>query len=229
MCLESSRHTCIYNNYVHITVAPAVASFTNPSCATGGVKSTVPLLFTCEVNGAALLRLVLPTGDQEITSIGDTAADISLPTGFTAVSLDITEIDDFTRNFNITISIANASLLGGGEIICDDTTSTNQARASCPIYGKFNSLSLWYKPVIISAETQVLMFCMLLSLIITGYGSTLYIGIAMVFVFSPYICKFTSCFQFQVNLTFNDVTAQNMSKVICVPNISLNYHFLAKL
>ena len=65
--------------------------------------------------------------------------------------------------------------------------------------------------------------------IITGYGSTLYIGIAMVFEFSPYIWKFTSCFQFQVNLTFNDFTAQNMSKVICVPNISLNYHFLAKL
>ena len=50
----------------------------------------------------------------------------------------------------------------------------------------------------------------------------------MVFVFSPYIWKFTSCFQFQVNLTFNDLTAQNMSKVICVPNISLNYHFWAK-
>ena len=64
---------------------------------------------------------------------------------------------------------------------------------------------------------------------ITGYGSTLYIGIAMVFVFSPYIWKFTSCFQFQVNLTFNDFTAQNMSKVICVPNVSLNYPFLAKL
>ena len=64
---------------------------------------------------------------------------------------------------------------------------------------------------------------------ITGYGSTLYIGIAMVFVFSPYIWKFTSCFQFQVNLTFNDLTAQNMSKVICVPNVSLNYPFLAKL
>ena len=64
---------------------------------------------------------------------------------------------------------------------------------------------------------------------ITGYGSTLYIGIAMVFVFPPYTWKFTSCFQFQVNLTFNDFTAQNMSKVICVPYISLNYHFWAKL
>ena len=38
---------------------------------------------------------------------------------------------------------------------------------------------------------------------ITGYGSTLYIGIAMVFVFSPYIRKLTTCFQFQVNFTFN--------------------------
>ena len=66
-------------------------------------------------------------------------------------------------------------------------------------------------------------------MVVTGYGSTLYIGIAMVFVFSPYNWKFTSCFQFQVNLTFNDFTAQNMSKIICVPNISLNYHFVAKL
>ena len=54
---------------------------------------------------------------------------------------------------------------------------------------------------------------------ITGYGSTLYIGIAMVFEFSPYIRKFTSCFQFQVNLTINDFTAQNMSKSnLCTKN-----------
>ena len=64
---------------------------------------------------------------------------------------------------------------------------------------------------------------------ITGYGSTLYIGIAMVFVFSPYIRKLTSCFQFQVNFTFNDFTAQIMLKIICVPNITLNYHFSSKL
>ena len=120
-------------NYVQITVAPSVASFTNEACATGGVNPTDPLLFTCEVNGASLLRLVLPTGDQEIVSVGDTAADIALPTGFTAVFLDVTEIDDFRRNFNITISIANASLLGGGEIGCDDTTSMNAVRAGCPL------------------------------------------------------------------------------------------------
>ena len=78
---------------------------------------------------------------------------------------------------------------------------------------------------VLCSDTHGIMWCTT----ITGYGSTLYIGIAMVLVFSPYIWKFTSCFQFQVNLTFNDLTAQNMSKVICVPNISLNYHFLAKL
>ena len=38
---------------------------------------------------------------------------------------------------------------------------------------------------------------------ITGYGSTPYIGIAMVFVFSPYILKYSSYFQFQASLTFN--------------------------
>ena len=118
-----------------------MASFTNEACATGGVNPTDLLLFTCVINGAILLRLVLPTGEQAITSIGGTADDISLPTGFTAVSLDITEIDDSKRNFNLTISIANAFLLGGGEITCDDTTSSKQASASCPIIGKLNSLS----------------------------------------------------------------------------------------
>ena len=61
--------------------------------------------------------------------------------------------------------------------------------------------------------------------IITGYGSTLYIGIAMVFVFSPYIWKFSSYFQFQVILTFNDFTAQHMSKQSCMLNISLKTTF----
>ena len=141
LCYKSLLHlldNIIHN--VHITVASAVARFTNAACATGGVNPTDPLLFICEVNGGVLLRLLLPTGDQEIVSVEDTAADLPLPTGFTAVSLDITEINDFQRNFNLTISIATASLLGGGEITCDNTTSRNQASASCPIIGKLNSL-----------------------------------------------------------------------------------------
>ena len=80
---------------------------------------------------------MLPSGDQEIVSLGDTTVDLHLPPGFTAVSLDITEIFDFRRNFNLTISIANASLLDDGEIRCDDTTGNKIAQATCPI-GKFN-------------------------------------------------------------------------------------------
>ena len=83
---------------------------------------------------------MLPTGDMEIVSVGDTAVDLSLTTGFTAVSLDITETDESRRNFHLTISIANASLLGGGEIICDDTTSMKAVKAGCPI-GKLFSPS----------------------------------------------------------------------------------------
>ena len=48
------------------------------------------------------------------------------------------------------------------------------------------------------------------SLIITSYGSTLYIGIAMVFVFTPYIRKFSSYFHFQLN--FYDFIALNVLK-----------------
>ena len=85
---------------------------------------------------------MLPTGDQEIISLGDTAADVDLPPGFTAESLDITVIDGSTRNFNLTLSISSASLLGGGEIICDDTTPNNEANATCPIIiGKLSSPS----------------------------------------------------------------------------------------
>ena len=57
--------------------------------------------------------------------------------------------------------------------------------------------------------------------LITGYGGTLYIGIAMVFVFSQYIRKFSSYFQFQVISTFYDFTAQNLSKLSCVATIDL--------
>ena len=110
-----------------------MASFTNETCATGFVKPTDPLLFTCEIKRAVLLRVVLPTGYQEIISVGDTAADINLPPGFTAVSLDITEIDDSIRNFSLTLSIGGAYLLDGREIKCDNTTSAKVAKDVCPI------------------------------------------------------------------------------------------------
>ena len=114
-----------------------MANFTNKECTTGGVKPSDPLVFTCEVYGAVLLRVILSTGEQEIISLGDTADIVALPEGFTAVSLDITEIDDSTRNFHLTLSIDNATLLeDGNNITCDDTTSFRRAMAICPI-GKF--------------------------------------------------------------------------------------------
>ena len=132
-----------YINFTFLlTEVTAIANFSNEACTTGGVKPYEPLLFTCVVYGAALLRVVLPTGDQEIISIGDTPADVALPAGFTAESLDITEIDGFTRNFNLTFSIDSASLLNGSEIKCDDTTSRNEAKAKCPIIGELSSLAI---------------------------------------------------------------------------------------
>ena len=118
-----------------------MARFTNESCTTGGVRPTDPILFNCELYEAFLLRVVLPSGDQEIISVGDTVDDVFLPPGFTAVSLDITEIDNFRKNFNLTLSVASASLLGGGEITCDDATSRKRAGARCPIISKFKLLS----------------------------------------------------------------------------------------
>ena len=110
--------------------------FNDSRCAAGGVCSTDSVFITCELKEVVLIRVVLPTGDQEIISVGDTAAGVDLPAGFTAVSLVITEIDDSTRNFNLTLSIANASLLNGGNITCDDTTPRNIAMAGCPVRGK---------------------------------------------------------------------------------------------
>ena len=110
-----------------------MASFANETCATGVMKPSDPLFFTCEINRAVLLRVVLPTGHQDIISFGDTAADVDLPPGFTVVSLDIREIDDSQRNFSLTLSIDSAYLLDGDEIICDDTTSAKVAKAICPI------------------------------------------------------------------------------------------------
>ena len=121
-----------------------MAKFTNEACASGGgMRPTDPLLFTCKIYAAILLRVVLPTGDQEIIPVGDTAADVALPPGFTAVSLDILEIDDSKRNFNLTISIDSASRLGGGKITCDDTTSSKRASAGCTIIGKLNFNYMW--------------------------------------------------------------------------------------
>ena len=118
----------------------AVANFSSVACTTLGVKPSEPLLFTCEVYGIVILQVVFPTGDQESIGVGDTTADVALPAGFTAESLNIIEVDGSTRNFKLTLSITSASLLNSGEIKCDDTTSRNEAKAKCPVIGVLSSL-----------------------------------------------------------------------------------------
>ena len=105
------------------------------------MNSTDPLLFTCELNNVIGLRVILPNGVQEVVSHGDNvnySESVILSVGFIAVSLNIMSvIDKIKRNISLTLSIANASLLVGGEIICDDTTPRNKVMAGCPVCGKF--------------------------------------------------------------------------------------------
>ena len=109
-----------------------LASFNDSRCAAGGVHLTDPLLFYCELHEVFALKVVLPTGDVDVVSLGDTHTGIALPAGFTAVSLDITEHNIYTRNIALTLSLMNASLLKGGEIRCDDTVR-NTVMAGCSI------------------------------------------------------------------------------------------------
>jgi hypothetical protein len=111
----------------------AVASFSDARCTAGGVCPNDPLVFTCEVNNAVSLRVILPTGYREHVSVGDTTNNVALPAGFKADSLVITPIDDFRRNFTLTLSIENASLLNGGLIRCYEYG--NRAMAGCPLAG----------------------------------------------------------------------------------------------
>ena len=96
-----------------------------------------PLLFMCELKDVALLRVKLPTGELEHVSVGDTAADMALPAGYTAKVLNITEKEVQKRNIFLILLIANASLLDGHEITCSDTTPSNVVMAGCPLRGTF--------------------------------------------------------------------------------------------
>ena len=135
---------CTSDNISFADATPtAVASFSDARCTAGGVCPKDPLDFTCEVNESTLLRVILPTGDQEVASFGDTctASDVALPAGFFADSLVVTPIDDLRRNITLTIYIENASLLDGGQITCDDTVLNNiMAMTGCPLAGEPTTL-----------------------------------------------------------------------------------------
>ena len=105
------------------------------------MDSTDPLLFTCELYNVLALRVVFPNGQIETVSVNDTSLTRRLPAGFSEVSLSINTsvINELDRNFSLTLSIANASLLDGREIVCDDTTRRrlNNMTAGCQVCGKF--------------------------------------------------------------------------------------------
>ena len=102
------------------------------------MNSTDPLSFTCELSNIMGLRVLLPNGHEQI-SLGDIHTSVALPAGFKPVSLNITEMENFTRHFSLTFSIAHASLLDGREITCDDTIRSNKkVTAGCPVCGKFD-------------------------------------------------------------------------------------------
>ena len=118
--------------------AVSMASFNDSRCESGGVDPTDPLLFTCELNEVPILQIVVPTGNYEYVSIGDTTATIHLPSGFIAVSLNMSAVSENTRNISVTLLIVNASLLDGGVIRCDDTWE-NVVFAGCPLAGEFST------------------------------------------------------------------------------------------
>ena len=103
------------------------------------MDSTDHLLFTCELHDVLGLRVMLPNGYADTVSVRDTSLRRGLPAGFREVSLSINTsvINEFERNVSLTLSIANASLLDGREIVCDDTTLWNEVMAGCRVCGKF--------------------------------------------------------------------------------------------
>ena len=138
-----------HSSFILITHSDAaVARFSDDRCEADGVCPSDPLTFTCVINGALNLRVQLPNGHDETVSLGNGPEDVDLPDGFTAVTLAITEIDSSTRDFLLTLSIAEASLLAGGEIRCDDTIpgNGNAVMAGCPILGKryFQTCAITY-------------------------------------------------------------------------------------
>ena len=120
------------------TVTSPGAWFNDTRCLADGVCSTDPLLFTCELKEVFFIGIVLPSGKQEFASYLDTPQDISLPTGFTAVSFVVRVVNESMNqwNFSLTMLIEKAYLLDGGEIRCDDTTLKNVQKARCPLFSK---------------------------------------------------------------------------------------------
>ena len=95
-----------------------------------------PLLFTCELNHVASLRVKFPNGYHESVGPGDTERSVALPAGFSAVLLNISK-NRYRSNISLKLFIANASLLEGGEITCNDSESGKNVSAGCRLCGEY--------------------------------------------------------------------------------------------
>ena len=111
--------------------ALAVANFRNEECKTGEVNPFDSLYFTCEISEAPYLRIVLPTGQNEVISLRATLNDLRLSPGFIPCFLRITEVDDLKGNFTLSLCIDYATRLEGGNITC--STAMKRATVGCPI------------------------------------------------------------------------------------------------
>ena len=122
------------------TASSSLTRLNGSTCEDNCVYSTDPLLFTCELNHVAVLQVKFPkfNGYHEAVSNGDTLQFVALPAGFSAVSLNISK-NKFRYNISLKLLIANASLLDGGEIICDDSISEsgNNVTAGCRLCCEF--------------------------------------------------------------------------------------------
>ena len=116
-----------------------MAWFNDSRCVAGGVCPNDPLLFTCQLKDIIALRIVLPSGIEEVVSLSDTPTDVNLPAGFTVASSVVSDVNENSILYKFTISIAKASLLDGGEIICDDITQRKVAVARCPLVSKLST------------------------------------------------------------------------------------------
>ena len=116
------------------TASSSLTRLDGSKCEDNCVYSTDPLLFTCELNHVSLLRVKFPDGYHEAVGIGDTERSVVLPAGFSAVSLNISK-NRYRSNISLKLLIANASLLDGGEITCDDS-SGNNVTAGCRLCGE---------------------------------------------------------------------------------------------
>jgi hypothetical protein len=114
------------------TASSSLTRLDGSKCEDNCVYSTDALLFTCELNHIALLRVRFPNGYHQNVGPGDTEHSVALPAGFSAVSLNISK-NRYRSNISLKLLIANASLLDGGEIICDDSIrkSGNNVTAGC--------------------------------------------------------------------------------------------------